>query len=75
MPDYRIVLRPISIGETSLQSGEVVDVSGWRNLQSLEKTGRIDTESIVPPSEKKPVAKATKTPVISQKEVADHVDQ
>ncbi len=53
MPDYRIVLRPISTAEgQTLQSGTVVDVSGWRNLKTLENMGRIDTESIPAPAKK-----------------------
>lgn len=35
------VLRPFPAGETRLQPGEIVDASGWRNVQKLVEQGRV----------------------------------
>lgn len=69
MSDLRTVLRPISADGVTLKSGEVVDVSGWRNLEALVRMGKIGVESIAP-QVKKPRSKTTST----KKEVSDHVD-
>lgn len=63
MPDLRIVLRPIQTGDKVLQSGEVVDVSGWRNSLKLERMGRISKEQATEPAPKRkaPAKRTVKT--------------
>ena len=41
MPEFRTVLRPIPGPSGLLESGSVVDVSGWRNTKALVNMGRL----------------------------------
>jgi hypothetical protein len=38
---WRTVLRPIRGGDRVFETGEVIDVSGWRNVRQLEAMGRL----------------------------------
>jgi hypothetical protein len=54
------ILKPINVGDSLLSHGDIVDVSGWRNIKSLANSRyiRIIEEEIKPvKAEVKPKAK------------------
>ena len=54
------ILKPINVGDSLLSHGDIVDVSGWRNIKSLANSRyiRIIEEEVKPAkAEVKPKAK------------------
>lgn len=45
------VLRPFPAGERTLQPGEVVEATGWRNLQRLVELGKVRIVTNLPEAE------------------------